>query len=177
MAKVAAWTRGYADAATALCVMGGVFTLTRFFPTVLEGGITVLGAEITIGIGVMGVVLASMAILVALMGNEYLIVIRATRGGMKRALRPYTVVALAGGVGGLVALLATVAYPAMPGIGRCLCLSLSTSISSYALVGLVQLVAITAGHGAMRAQLLERMSGWEAAVREAREAEPHESNH
>lgn len=159
----------FSDYAAFVLTFAGVMCLTHFQPKALGQGPGILGSEVTVGLAVLGVVLASMAVLVTFMSDEYLLLLWTTKAGLRGVIRPFKVVALAGCAATIAALASAFAWTVLTELGRSLVFALCSALTVWALVGTVQLVYITAGHGERRAVLLERVRDWRGALDERRQ--------
>jgi hypothetical protein len=105
-----------------------------------------------IGVAILAVALTALAILVGNMGEEYLRVLEHA-GGMKAALQPFKIVATVAGLTTIVSIGALLLWPierVQPEL-----LATSTGLAVWSTIGSVQLVFMTAFHGAQRGELLD----------------------
>lgn len=121
---------------------------------------TIFLAEAALGIALLAVALTALAILVGLMGEEYLLILNRVPGGVQGALLPYRVVAFVSGLTPLLALTSLLLWGLevnlpLPGWFRqAFALAVTTGLSVWAIIGTIQLVGVTADHGEDRASLL-----------------------
>jgi MFS family permease len=113
--------------------------------------------DVTAGVGVaiLAVVIAAFAILAAFLTDEYSLVIKETLGDARRAFEPYAVVALVSGAAVFVSVAGIFVWPVAPGWTQSLIMAFACGLSTWAIVGSVQLVGITATHGRHRARVPE----------------------
>jgi hypothetical protein len=158
----------YADHEAFVAALVATLLLVHYWPRALDQATAALGSEVAVGLAILGVVLASMAILVGLMGDEYLTLMHATHSGVRGALRPYLLVAIVAGLTIVAALGGLVGWSAYPEEGQAIALAIATALTIDATVGTVQLVYITAGHGDLRARVIGRMRSWRSSLDERR---------
>jgi hypothetical protein len=120
----------------------------------------------------LSVSLGALAILVPLMGEEYLQILDRAAGGIEGALRPFRTVARVSGAKAIWSFVAVVGFevqgpwPRGAWVLQSMALGIIAGLLVWAVVGTMQLVEITAGHGSDRAALLR---GIQEARRQARE--------
>jgi len=150
------------------CIAGLIVAVGLFIGGMLNKaiipGIGVLVGEIAIGTAILSVALIALSILVAFMGEEYVKLLRESVG-IDRAIMPYQTVAVVSALDMLAAILTILVWSIMPHWGRNLTTSVVAGLTTWAVIGTVQLVNITARHGRRRA----RMPEIRAAAREALE--------
>jgi hypothetical protein len=151
------WLGRHADQVAAAVAGVGALVAALASSAIRSGGREVLFIAAGLDVAVLGVVLAALAVVVVFLGDEYLIVLDTEDPGLKGTLRPYIVVAIVSGGATLVALVAAFLYPVA--LSRFQAVLLAGTIASLAasIVGVVQVVEITAFHGRMRAELLHAM--------------------
>ncbi len=124
-------------------------------PPLETSGFTVLLAELALGVAVLAVVLTALSILVAFLGEEYVLFLKASPLGIRGAIEPYRVISIVTGSEVFVSLLAVVCWSPAPVWGRALALGVASGLATWAIVGTVQLVGLTAKHGYLRSRLPE----------------------
>lgn len=110
-----------------------------------------------LGIAILAVVLAALSILVAFMGDEYLVILDSTPGGVKGATLPYRFVAVVSCGLTLLSFAGAISWSLLPDWVGSVALSAACGLSVCAVVGTGQLVFITAFHGERRADVLRAM--------------------
>jgi hypothetical protein len=140
----------------AVGVAGGTATAWAAwsYPKMLDNAGTVLITEAVLGAGVLGVVLAALAVLVTFFDDHYRRILTAVPGGVPGALFPYRITA---GVGACAALLAggvLLAWPELSAHTKAVTFGIATGFTAWAIVGTYQLVTLTLFHGVKRADLL-----------------------
>lgn len=108
-------------------------------------------------VGLLGIVLAALAILVTFLGEEYLIVLDQVPGGFRGAMLPYKVVGAISTTTALAALLIALFWSALPIAGESVGLGLVALGAVWATIGTFQLLLVTADHGEQRAALLTHL--------------------
>ncbi len=116
-------------------------------------GNDLLIAELGLGIAVVAVVLAALAILVAMLDEMYLRILEYA-GGVRAAVMPYRTVAVAAAWTSLVAAVGLFVFDVVPWWARSGLLALASGLAVWSLYGTVQLVGLTAKHGIWRGDLL-----------------------
>jgi hypothetical protein len=98
-----------------------------------------------ISVAVLAVVIASMAILAAMfLNDDYRLVVKEALGDARRAFEPYQVVAIISGADAFVSVAGLFVWPIAPGWAQSMLLALSLGLTTWAVMGTVQLVGITA---------------------------------
>lgn len=138
----------------------GVGLLARC-DAVRHQGVTGLLAEAAIGVTIMSVVLAALAVLTPSIDGFYRRVLEEA-GGVTEALRPYLAVASVSGLAALVALFAAVAWPSLGTLSQSVALGTASTFTAASIVGAISLVEITIFHARARADL---QALGEAAIR------------
>jgi hypothetical protein len=110
-----------------------------------------------LGVAILAVALAALAILVSLLGAEYLVVLERADGGVSGAFFPYKSVAVVSCLAAIAALGSAFVWPLASSTVQGLLFGLSTLCTVWALVGTAQLAFITANHGTDRADVLREM--------------------
>jgi len=125
-------------------------------------GVQIMLAQAGIGIAVLAVALTALAILVGLLGNEYLRILeRGDPDGVHGAFQPYRVTATVGGINGFFSLVAALAWvaptflPIPAWVLQSLGLATSTGLAVWSIWGTVLLVRLTAFHGEQRARFID----------------------
>lgn len=131
-----------------------------------ESGVTILLFEGALGVAVLAVVLAALAILVAFLGEEYVALLQGTPLGVDGAIRPYSTIARVSAFATGSGLAGAFVWSLSPWWVQASVLACSTGFMVWALVGTVQLVGITAWHGRMRARMLEIKQAAREAMKE-----------
>lgn len=123
--------------------------------------------DVTVGlsVAVLAVVLAALSILVAFLSEDYAQLLAATRQGVAGAIRPYVETAVVSCATAVVSVFGLLVWPIAPPWGRSALLASALGLAVWTTVGTVELVAITAKHGRLRARLPEI----ETAYRDAKE--------
>lgn len=143
------------DFITGLCITGFTAGIANWRPDIKVSGTAILLGQGALGIAILGVVLTALSIVVAFMGDEYLAVLDRVSLGISGALFPYKVISVvccALTIGGFVAALA---WPLLPGSVQTGALASTSGLAAWAVVGIGQLVFLTAFHGVQRARLLQ----------------------
>jgi hypothetical protein len=122
---------------------------------VRKDAVTILIAESALGVALLAVVLAALAVLVTFFDDYYRQILSQAPRGVPGAMVPYQVVAFVGACGASVGFLTALAWPILPDVLQALLLGLTTGFVIWAAAGTVQLVNITVFHGVQRARLLE----------------------
>lgn len=127
---------------------------------VARAGQVVAITTAALAITAIGVVLTIMAILVAFLGDEYLMVLNRSGESLNDVLLPYRTVVLSATLAVLSSMAAAVVLPMFDygGLGPAVLMGLAVGSTIWAVVGTLQLVGITAGHAANRATLLVALS-------------------
>lgn len=120
-----------------------------------------------LSVAILAVVLAALSILVAFLNEDYAQLLAATKRGVAGAIRPYVETAIISGVTAVVSVFGLFVWPIAPPWGRVTLLALGLSFAVWTTVGTVELVAITARHGRLRARLPEIDSTYRDAKRKA----------
>ncbi|MFN8223399.1 MAG: hypothetical protein U0R50_09175 [Gaiellales bacterium] len=141
------------DFVAGLVAGGVVFWLTGPYPDLVSESETIYVAVAAIGAGVLGVVLAALAVLVTFFDDLYRLVVSKTTGGFDAALFPYKVVAGLGGLCALVALGSLAASSQLSNSWGEFCFAVVLGLVTWTIVAMYQLVAITLHHGIARAKL------------------------
>ncbi len=123
-------------------------------------GVTVALASCAVGMAVLGVVLAALAIITAFFDGHYRRVLESA-GGIRRAMAPYLLVAGTGGLAAVVGLLTALAWPAFGEWTQIVALAVTVLLTVWSVAGTVSLVEITLFHAEQRAAL---MRGFEEAA-------------
>jgi hypothetical protein len=144
--------------------VGSIFD-HRFIP-----GPAVQYGEIAIATAILSVALIALSILVAFLGEDYVKLLRESVG-MSKAILPYQTVATVSAVAILTSLLSVLSWPIAPYWAQDLASSVAAGLTTWAIIGTVQIVNITARHGRRRA----RMPEIPAAAKEALKNRPEAS--
>lgn len=154
----------------AVGVFAGVFALAWTTPKVRDPHL--LDVCTGVSVAILAVVIAAFAILAAFLNEDYSVVISQSLGSVWRAFEPYAVVAIVSGAAAFVSVTGLFLWPIAGGWVRSLLMGLGLGLSTWAVVGSVQLVGITATHGRHRLRIPEiRAAATEA--RRARQGESH----
>jgi hypothetical protein len=132
---------------------GGIAAVAATSRTVRDAGVTVLLGEAAIGIALLSVVLAGLAIITPTFDGLYRRVLEKA-GGVRQALDPYLLIAAVSGIGAVVAVLGALTWPELGTSLRVLILGLATMLAVWAISGTVSLVELTIFHADQRAELL-----------------------
>lgn len=125
-----------------------------------ESAVSIFIAEGAIAVALLAVALTALAILVGLLGPEYVLILENVQGKVKLALLPYQVVAVVSSLtillsfGAAVALKVEAPLPVDVVMTQALALGVSVGLTVWGIVGTVQLVNLTAFHGVQRARLI-----------------------
>lgn len=142
------------DAILGLAAAVGTWFAARYSGSLRLQGQGVLLVEAGLGLAVLAVVLTALSILVAFLGEEYVLVLRKVGGGVAGAVRPYKVVSVISGTTAVVSLLGALAWDLWPTL-QPLFLAAGTALTVWSVVGTIQLVHLTAIHGGYRARIPE----------------------
>jgi hypothetical protein len=156
------------------CTAGVLVTLTVYLSTVevpMLRETHLFDVTAGIGVAILAVVIAAFAILAAFLNDEYSLIIQETLGDARRAFEPYTVVAFVSGAAVFVSLAGIFVWSVAPGWAQSLIMGLASGLSTWAVVGSVQLVGITATHGRHRARVPEIRAAYAKARKERRATE------
>lgn len=138
------WVGAVAGVIAGLCATSG---------NVRREGVTALLAEAAVGVTVLGVVLAALAIFTPTFDGLYRRVVVGA-GGVKEALRPYMLTSSVGGAAATLAVVSALAWPIL-GVGlKMFTLGISTLLAVWAIAGTVSLVELTLFHAHQRAELM-----------------------
>lgn len=133
-----------------------------------DGAGRLLIAEAAMGITILAVVLTALSILVAFLNENYLYLIRKSRGSIAAAIAPYRTLSVVGGTATIFALVGLFVWPVAPTLVKAALFGLASGFSMWALVGTIQLVGITARHGQLRARMPEIRESAERAIEQRR---------
>ena len=142
------------DLYAGLLATGLVLGCSLRIPAIRGSGSSALFAVMGGGLAIAGLVFAGLAVLVALISEEYLAVLRADHRGLDSTWWPYVIVAVVALAAAGTALIASVLWSGLGEVGQAIGLSLPVGLLVWALFGTGQLVVITKFHGEMRAELL-----------------------
>lgn len=111
-----------------------------------------------LGAALLALALAAMSILVALLDSDYLMLLRASskssaEDGLRKAFRPYKVIAVVSAVALGCSGIGLALGAVLPWWANSITLAVVVGLSTWAVVGTVQLVNITARHGEMKGRL------------------------
>jgi hypothetical protein len=140
------------------CVAGvgvfiGVFVAAWTTPKLREEHL--LDVTTGVSVAILAVVVAAFAILAAFLNEDYGVVIKESLGSVWRAFEPYAVVAVVSGTAASFSVLGLFLWPVFPAWLRALFLAAALGFATWAVVGTVQLVGITATHGRHRLRIPE----------------------
>lgn len=131
-----------------------VATATVISQQLRDQAVAALLVASAVAVGLLGIVLAALAILVTFMGEEYLIVLDHVPGGFRGAMLPYKVVGAVSTTTALAGLIVALLWSSLPRAGQSIGLGLVALGVVWAAVGTFQLLLVTADHGEQRATLL-----------------------
>lgn len=134
-------------------------------PDARSSGQDILLAEAGLGLAVLAVVLMALSILVAFLGEEYVLILRKTKDGVAGAMRPYRFVGSISGLATVFSLLGAMLWSLCPPALQAFALAVGTWLTVWSVLGTIQLVGLTAKHGTYRARIPEIRE----ALREGRE--------
>lgn len=137
-------------AATAL----GTGILAFLCEGVLEVGPTALTTEAGVGVALLAVVIAGLAIFSTFFDDNYRRVLEEASGSVRQAMVPYQMVAGVAASAVLAAIGSVLVWPAAWTWLQALLLGLTTGLVAWTTVGGVQLVEITMFHAEQRAKLM-----------------------
>jgi len=126
-----------------------------------------LDVSVGLSVAVLAVVLAALSILVAFLNEDYAQLLAATKRGVAGAIRPYVETAIVSGVSAVVSAFGLFVWPIAPPWARVTLLASGLGLAVWTTVGTVELVAITARHGRLRARLPEIEAAYRDAKRRA----------
>ena len=141
------------DCIVGLLVAAGLF-VGGLFNHAITPGTGVLIGEIAIGTAILSVALIALSVLVAFLGPEYVKLLTESVG-MDEVIMPYQTVAVVSAIDILVAILSILVWPIAPYWAKTLTASVAAGLTTWAVIGTVQLVNITARHGRRRARMPE----------------------
>lgn len=133
-------------------------------PTIIPGP-SLLMTEVVLGGAILAVVLTTLAILVAFLGEEYIALLEKSVT-VKKAILPYQAVAVSAAAQVLCALAGVMTWKVAQDWGRDVIFSVTAGLVVCSVIGTVQIVNITAAHGRRRARIPEIR---EAALRAVRD--------
>jgi hypothetical protein len=141
------------DGALAIAATCVTFAFAAADRDVVHGAVPILLGLATAGLAVVGIVLTAIAILAAFFDPHYRRVLEAA-DGIRSALKPYLIVAAAGGASTVIGLVAAMAWPVSgPAIIGGAVLAACVGIATWAVFGVVSLVELTIFHAGERAAL------------------------
>jgi hypothetical protein len=136
----------------------GLGALPAWIKAVSEGTVPVLIAFGSALGGIAALVVVAITLFVAIVTPEYLVMMEQVQGGLRGAVRPYYIVVLVSMVGLLVSFGAALTWPAITGQAvwiRWLTFGIPAFLTSWGILGTVQLVALGNFHIEQRARLAE----------------------
>jgi hypothetical protein len=141
----------------------GLRFATHYAPSILGQGQPVLIAEMALGVALLAVCLTALSILVGFLGEDYLAFLKDSPLGIRGAIAPYKTVAAVSATQALCGLGSVLCWPIAPTWGKQISVAVTSGLASWAIVGIVQLVGITARHGFLRSRIPEiREAGLQA---------------
>jgi hypothetical protein len=147
----------------------GVFVLALTQPKLRDPHL--LDVSTGVSIAILAVVIAAFAILAAFLSDDYNFVLTKALGGVGRAFEPYAIVAIVSGAATLTSVSGLFLWPVAGGWVRALLMAVALGLSTWAVIGTVQLVGITATHGRHRLRIPEiRAAATEAHTKTERES-------
>ncbi|MGH2970456.1 MAG: hypothetical protein ACRDK0_15545 [Solirubrobacteraceae bacterium] len=126
--------------------------------SVRSEGVTALLAEAAVGVAVLGVVLAALAIFSPTFDGLYRRVVEGA-GGVSDALRPYMLTSSVGGAAAVLAVVSALAWPILGSGLKIATLGLATLLATWAISGTVSLVGLTLFHARQRSELMGIVEG------------------
>jgi hypothetical protein len=158
------------DFAAGVVIGLGIGLATVEVPKLATNGFTVMLAELALGVAVLAVVLTALSILVAFLGEEYVMFLKGSPLGIRGAIEPYRVISIVTGCQVFAALLAVVCWSLAPLWGQAVALGVVTGLATWSIVGTVQLVNLTARHGYLRSRMPEIREAARKALRDRQSA-------
>lgn len=155
--RVWLWVLHHADKVAFVGTFVVILAAALASDSINAGGRGVLYAAAALNVGILGVVLTALTVMTVFLGDEFLVILERIDKGVAGAFRPYIIVAVVSGLGALVALLGAFGYPAAGEQARAGFLALGLAMLAAAVVGMVQLVELTAFLGKERSHLLAGM--------------------
>jgi hypothetical protein len=116
--------------------------VTALSAAVRGNGFTIALAAVGVDIAILGVVLVTMQLFLALLDADFALAID-NAGGLDDATRPYLTVAKVAGVGALVAIIGAICWAVAPWWGAALIIGATVLLAAWAIAGTVQLVELS----------------------------------
>src|SRR4029077_13556666 len=157
------------DLGLGLLIGLGLFFGIDHDSSLTHDGVTILLAELGFGVALLAVVLTALTILVALLGEEYVLLLSRTALGVKGAIEPYRIVSIVSAVQALCALLGVICWTVAPRWGQAVAMAVPTGLATWAIMGVVMLVSTTAFHGELRSRMPEIKEAARDALEERRQ--------
>ncbi len=127
------------------CVGVAVFVSSSSRPGLRQPHLLDVAAGVSVA--VLAVVITCLAIVATFMDEEYRLVIKTALGSARAAYKPYEIVAKVSGAAATVSVAGLFVWPIAPGWAQSLIMGLSLGLATWAVIGTVQLVGITATQG------------------------------
>jgi hypothetical protein len=153
------------DTAAGVLIGSAVAVSAALVPKLQEPHIFDLTAGVSVAI--LAVVIAAFAILVAFLTDEYTLVVKEALGSPRAAFEPYAVVASVAGAAILASGAGIFLWAVCPSWLRAVLMGLATGLTTWSVLGTVQLVGITITHGRHKAMVPEIRATHEKVKREA----------
>jgi hypothetical protein len=141
------------DAILGLLIGVGVYIASVEAPKLREEHLFDVTAGISVAI--LAVVVAAFAILAAFLTDEYMLIIGEALGDVRQAFEPYAVVAIVSGLSAFASIAGIFVWKIAPGWAQSLVLGVAVGSCTWAVIGTVQLVGVTAHHGHLRMRVPE----------------------
>jgi hypothetical protein len=143
--------------------------------SVRRHGVTGLLAEAAIGVAILSVVLAALAIIAPAIDGFYRQVLDKA-GGVREAMAPYLLIGAVAGIAAILSLVGAILWPAAGPAAQRVVLGSTSGLTVWAIGGAISLVEITIFHATQRSELLSIVDTTEEEVRvrrlEARSSNP-----
>ncbi|MDX6622846.1 MAG: hypothetical protein QOE75_778 [Solirubrobacterales bacterium] len=120
---------------------------------VRDQGVTLTIATGAVGVAIISAVLTALAVIAALFDGPYRRVLEAA-GGIREAMAPYIVIAIAAGLSVTAALVVAVGWPEFSPVLQRVGLGVATALATWSVAGTVVLIELTIFHAEQRAALM-----------------------
>lgn len=134
-------------------VVGSLVAYLACDSAVRDQGVPLIIAIGAVGVAIISAVLTALSVIAALFDGPYRKVL-IDAGGIREAMAPYMVIAVAAGLSVLAALVVAVGWPEFsPALQRA-GLGVGTALAAWSVAGTVSLIDLTIFHASQRAKLM-----------------------